>query len=124
MFLCLMFDDVNYLMISERETRSGYADIAMIVRPDRRKYKLPDVLIEFKFIRQLKDLKLTKQQILQKTDQELWELDKVKEKADEAEAQAMRYSADLKAEFGDVMQLKTFVVIAIGFERIVWRMVR
>lgn len=114
----------NYQMISERETRSGYADIAMIVRPDRRKYKFPDVLIEFRFIRRIKDLKLTRKQIVQKTDQELWELEKVKEKADEAKEQAVRYSADLKTEFGDVMQLKTFVVIAVGFERIVWRMIR
>ncbi|ETR65238.1 MAG: hypothetical protein OMM_14577, partial [Candidatus Magnetoglobus multicellularis str. Araruama] len=34
-FMCLMMDDTNFLMISERQSRSGYADLAMIVRPDR-----------------------------------------------------------------------------------------
>ncbi|MCP4111779.1 MAG: AAA family ATPase, partial [Desulfobacteraceae bacterium] len=70
MFLSLLFNDINYLMASERETRSGYADLAMIVRPDRRKYRLLDILIEFKFIRP-KELKLAKEQLREKTDQEL-----------------------------------------------------
>ncbi len=96
-FLSLLFNDISYLMVSERETRSGYADLAMIVRPDRRKYKLLDVLIEFKFIRP-KELKMSGQELARKTDQELLQLDKIKDKMKDAKAQAMRYSADLKAE--------------------------
>ncbi len=119
MFLALLFNDINYLMASERETRSGYADLAMIVRPDRRKYKIMDLLIEFKFVR-LKDLKITKEQLCQKKDQELSGLEKIKDKIKSAKDQASRYSADLKAEFGGFIKLKTSVVIAIGFERILW----
>ncbi|MCP4106929.1 MAG: AAA family ATPase [Desulfobacteraceae bacterium] len=118
-FLSLLFNDINYLMASERETRSGYADLAMIVRPDRKKYKLLDVLVEFKFIR-LKDLDITKEQLLKKTDQEILQVDKIKDKLVSAKNQAARYSGDLKAEFGDFIKLKTFVVIAIGFERILY----
>jgi len=119
MFMALLFTEVNYLMVSERETRSGYADLAMIVRPDRRKYRLRDVLIEFKFIRS-KDLELAKEQLRQKTDQELWLLDKIRKKAESAKDQAARYSADLKVEFGNSIKLKTYVVIAVDFERILW----
>jgi hypothetical protein len=122
MFLSLLFNDVNYLMVSEREIRSGYADLAMIVRPDRRKYKLLDVLIEFKFIR-LKELGLSKAQVRKKTDQELLQLEKIKKKAESAENQAARYAADLKAEFGDFIRLKTFIVIAADFERLLWKAV-
>jgi hypothetical protein len=46
-FMCLL-KNTNYLMISERQSRSGFADLAMIVRPDCRKYQLIDTLIEFK----------------------------------------------------------------------------
>ncbi|MCP4108528.1 MAG: hypothetical protein GY749_23770 [Desulfobacteraceae bacterium] len=119
MFLSLLFNEVNYLMASERETRSGYADLAMIVRPDRRKYRLLDILIEFKFIRP-KELKLAKEQLREKTDQELLKLDKIRKKVESAKEQAARYSADLRAEFGDFISLKTFTVIAVGFERILW----
>ncbi len=118
-FLALLFNEINYLMVSERETRSGYADLAMIVRPDRRKYKLLDVLIEFKFIR-LKDLNITKEKLRQKTDREILQLDKIKDKVVSAKDQAARYSSDLKAEFGDFIKLKTFVVVAIGFEKIIY----
>jgi len=119
MFLSLMFNDVSHLMVSERQTRAGYADLAMIVRPDRREYKLADILIEFKFIR-LKTLNLTKEELAAKSDPELLQMEKIKEKMQSAKAQAQTYSAELKKEFGDVMQLKTFAVTAIGFERIVW----
>jgi Protein of unknown function (DUF1703). len=44
-------------MISERQSRSGFADLAMIVRSDFRKYQLIDTLIEFKYIKP-KTLKL------------------------------------------------------------------
>jgi len=60
-FMCLMMDETNFLMISERQSRSGYADLAMLVRPDRRHLHLKNVVIEFKFIKtknlNLKDIK-------------------------------------------------------------------
>jgi len=44
-------------MISERQSRSGYADLTMIDRPDCREFQLIDTLIEFKYIK-TKDLKV------------------------------------------------------------------
>jgi predicted RNA-binding protein len=37
-------------MDSEKEIDRRFADLTMIIRPDMRKFKLFDVLIEFKFV--------------------------------------------------------------------------
>jgi hypothetical protein len=73
-FMCLMNDNVNYLMISERQTRTGYADLAMIVRPDRRSFHLKDILIEFKYI---KTKTLSVKNIKKQSDKSLFELKQV-----------------------------------------------
>jgi len=45
-------------MDTEPEIRKDYADLTMIIRPDMRKYKLFDILIEFKYVR-LSDAEVT-----------------------------------------------------------------
>jgi hypothetical protein len=47
-------------MDSEKETGRDYADLTMIIRPDMRRFKIFDVLIEFKYV-SLKDAVLTGQ---------------------------------------------------------------
>jgi len=37
-------------MESEAELECGHANLTMIVRPDRRQYRILDILIEFKFV--------------------------------------------------------------------------
>jgi len=49
-FLTPLFNDTLYIMESEAETERGHADLTMIVRPDRRQYRILDILIEFKFV--------------------------------------------------------------------------
>jgi hypothetical protein len=49
-FLTLLYNDLLYIMDSEPETGRGYADLTMIIRPDMRKYKILDILLEFKFV--------------------------------------------------------------------------
>ena len=41
-FLTLLFNDTLYIMESEAETERGHADLTMIVRPDRRQYRILD----------------------------------------------------------------------------------
>ena len=53
-FLTLLYNDILYIMDSETEINRRYADLTMIIRPDKRHGKIFDVLIEFKFVR-LKD---------------------------------------------------------------------
>jgi len=117
-FMCLMMDNVNFLLISERQSRSGYADLAMLVRPDRRSFQLKDILIEFKYIKK-KDLSV--KNIKKLSDTALFELKPVKKKLTKAKSQAKKYAKELYDEFGDVMQLTTFVVIAVDFERLLYK---
>ncbi|KPA13000.1 AAA-ATPase-like protein, partial [Candidatus Magnetomorum sp. HK-1] len=119
-FMCLLMDDTNFLMISERQSRSGYADLAMIVRSDRRIFKLIDSLIEFKFIK-AKSLKIDKKIIKKMTDTALFKLDPVKTKLNEARTQARKYSKELMEEFGDIVKLHTYAIISIGFERLLYK---
>ncbi|MBF0202673.1 MAG: AAA family ATPase, partial [Desulfamplus sp.] len=57
-FLTLLYNDILYIMDSETELQRRYADLTMIIRPDQRRLKIFDVLIEFKFVT-LKDAGLT-----------------------------------------------------------------
>jgi len=117
-FMCLMNDNANYLMISERQTRTGYADLAMIVRPDRRSFSLKDILIEFKYI---KTKSLSVKNLKKQSDKSLFELKPVQNQLKKAKAQAKKYAKELKDEFGDVIQLTSYAVIAIGFERLLYK---
>ena len=69
-FLTLLFDDWLYMMVSETEVDHGYADLALIVRPDMRRFPALDLLLEFKYV-SLQDLKLTGEQVREKTPGEL-----------------------------------------------------
>jgi hypothetical protein len=116
-FMCLLMDK-NFLMISERQSRTGYADLAMIVRPDCRKYKLIDTLIEFKYIKP-KALKLTN--IKKLSDTALFKHKLVQSKLKEARKQAKTYSSELIEEFGDLVKLQTYAIISIGFDRLLYK---
>ena len=117
LFMCLMMDESNYLMISERQSRSGYADLAMILRPDRRHLNLKNVLIEFKYI---KGKKLG-EDVKGQSDTALFKLKVVNEKLIEATSQAKAYTKELREEFGSSLQLTTYAVIAIGFSRLLYK---
>jgi hypothetical protein len=117
-FMCLMNDNTNFLMISERQTRTGYADLAMIVRPDRRSFQLKDILIEFKYI---KTKGLSIKNIKKQSDKSLFELKQVQNLLKKARSQVKKYAKELNDEFGDVIQLTTYAVIAIGFERLLYK---
>ena len=104
--------------ISERQSRSGFADLAMIVRPDCRKYQLIDTLVEFKLIRS-KEIK--QKNIKKLSDTALFKSDLVKAKLNEAKSQAKTYSNELINEFGYQVKLQTFAVISIGFDRLLYK---
>ncbi|MBF0102533.1 MAG: AAA family ATPase [Desulfobacterales bacterium] len=125
LFLTLLFNDTFYLMMSEHETHRGYPDIAMVVRPDCRKFKILDVVIEFKYI-SLKQLGMTAEILRQKDESELLALEIVKTKLNEAKAQAIRYSKDLANELTSIAPAFSphqWAVVSLGLERIVWEKV-
>ena len=63
---------------------------------------------------------LTGEQVRAHSRADLSVLPAVAAKLDEAEAQARRYGATLRASYG-VSDLHAFAVVALGVERIVWR---
>jgi len=60
-FLTLLFEDRLYMVVSELETERGYADLALILRPEMRRFAALDLLLEFKYLG-LKDLGLSGEQ--------------------------------------------------------------
>jgi hypothetical protein len=120
-FLTLLFDDRLYMMVSETEVDHGYVDLSLIVRPDMRRFQALDLLLEFKYV-SLKDLKLTGEQVQEKTREELALLPAVVAKLNEAAEQARRYGAALRVRYG-LTDLRLFAVVGIGLERVVWQAV-
>nr|VFK40724.1 MAG: Predicted AAA-ATPase [Candidatus Kentron sp. SD]VFK46231.1 MAG: Predicted AAA-ATPase [Candidatus Kentron sp. SD] len=118
-FLTLLFNDTLYIMESEAEIERGHADLTLIVRPDMRQYRILDILIEFKFVSL--DEAGFDGKALEKMDTEaLRALPAVQRKQREAEAGLARYREKLNRKFGDVLRLKSFSVVAVGFERVVF----
>lgn len=122
-FLTLLHQDTFFMVASEQEHRRGYSDLALIVRPDCRKYELFDMVIEFKYL-SLKDLSLIGDELRQKTTNELLALEVVKKSLNDARNQAIRYAKSIADEFQiSEKQIKKWAVVGLGFERIVWEMV-
>ena len=117
-FLTLLYNDILFIMDSEPETGRGYADLTMIIRPDQRRFKLFDVLLEFKFVA-LKELGLKGEEIRGMEEEELRKLPSVRQNFREAASQARGYAATLNEKYGN-LRLQTFVVVSLGFERVLW----
>ncbi|MBK1619470.1 AAA family ATPase [Lamprobacter modestohalophilus] len=118
-FLTLLFDDRLYMAVSELETGRGYADLALILRPDMRRFQALDLLLEFKYL-SLQDLGLSGAQVREQSRAALAKLPAVAAKLDEAEAQARDYGGTLTQRHG-LSDLRAFAVVALGVERLVWR---
>ena len=118
-FLTLLFDDRLYMAVSELETERGYADLALILRPDMRRFQALDLLLEFKYLG-LKELGLSGDQVRTQSREHLAGLPAVAGKLDEAAGQAAAYGAILRARHG-LSDLHAFAVVALGVERLVWR---
>ncbi len=117
-FLTLLFNDTLYLVDSETELERSYADLTLIVRPEMRKYQLLDILIEFKYVG-LDEAGLTQAQAQALSPAEVRGLAPVAAKLAEAGAKARRYETALVAKYGEVLRLRSYAVVALGFERVV-----
>ena len=105
-------------MDSERELDRKYADLSMIIRPDKRHLTLFDVLIEFKFV-SLKDMGMSAEKIKELSKDELMQIPLAQKKLKEAERQVKKYGDILNARHGN-LKLKKFAVVALGFERVAY----
>ena len=118
-FLTLLFNDIFYVMDSEPALQRSYADLTMILRPEMRRFHLLDILAEFKFVK-LSELSQSGVELRQMERNALLALDPVKTKLVEAKTQLPRYRKTLTQKYGSALRLRTYAVIAIGFERLVW----
>jgi hypothetical protein len=117
-FMTLLFNDRVYMMVSETEVDHGYVDLSLIVRPDMRRFGALDLLLEFKYLG-LRESGLTGEQVRAAAREDLAKLPAVAAKLAEAAEQVGRYGTALKARYG-LAELRSFAVVALGFERVVF----
>ncbi len=118
-FLTLLYNDILYVMDSEPEINRRYPDLTMIIRPDKRHFKIFDVLIEFKFVT-LKDAGITGEQAKKLQTDDLYKMPKIKKALEDGGRQATLYGKELEKKYKD-LRLQKFVVTALGFERVCFK---
>ena len=117
-FLTLLYNDILYIIDSEKNAGSGYADLTMIIRPDMRRFKIHDILIEFKYAG-LKEAGLTGEKAKELTLSELRAVPAMQAKMEEAKKQIRRYGDALEKKYSDI-RLKRYTVVSLGFEKLWW----
>lgn len=118
-FVTLLFDDAFYMMTSEAALEHSYADLVMLIRPEMRQYQLLDFLFEFKVVSPAQ-AGLRREQIKQASRDDLLALKPVQQRLSEARASVQAYRARLQTQVGPGLRLRAFVVVSLGFDRIVW----
>jgi hypothetical protein len=118
-FLALLFNDIAYIMDSEPALERTYADLTMIVRPEMRQYRLPDVLFEFKYV-PLPEAGLTGAQARALSGSEVKALGPVQAQLAEARARLTGYRQVLQQRYGDRLRLRSYAVVSLGFDRLAW----
>jgi hypothetical protein len=118
-FLTLLYNDSLYIMDSETEINRRYTDLTMIIRSDKRQFEIFDILIEFKYV-SLKDAELTGEAARKMDQAELDEMACIQSNMDAAIQQARQYEKALNQKYTE-LRLKSFAVVALGFDRISWK---
>lgn len=118
-FLTLLFNDIAYIMDSEAVLARTFADLTMIVRPEMRQYQLLDILLEFKYV-SLQEANLTGAAARQLSAAAVAELPQIQAKLAEVRETLPGYRARLLAHYGSRLRLRTYGVVSLGFDRLVW----
>jgi hypothetical protein len=121
-FATMLFNDIWYMVDSEMPLRRRYADLTMLIRPDFRQLPLYDFIIEFKYLK-LSEVKLSGVEVKKLSQRELEALEPVTEKLEESKLQLLDYQSGLEAQSDDKLKLQLISVVAVGFDRVVWRTV-
>ena len=79
------------------------------------------MLIEFKYV-SLKEAGVTGAQAEKLSGDELYNMPQIKRALADGEEQVAEYGMSLEKKYGN-LRLKKFVVAALGFERVCWRLV-
>jgi hypothetical protein len=119
-FLTLLYNDILYIIDSETALERTYSDLTMIIRPEMRRFQLLDILVEYKYVA-LNKTGLSGTELKAQTADALQALAPVQEKLAEAKRQVLDYTTKLTAKYGSQLRLRAYVVVAIGFDRVIWR---
>lgn len=119
-FLIALFADIFYVMDSETAIDRGHADLSLIVRDEMRRFALLDHLMEFKYL-SLPALGLAGAELREASTETLATLPSVAVLLDEAETQLAVHRRGLDKAYGERLHLHSHAVVALGFERLVWR---
>jgi len=132
-FMMLLYHTDMYLIYSEAQIERRFGDLLMLLRPGMRHTELYDILIEFKHLSLSETTEevptkkgtttrraLNGEEVKARAHDELMALDNVKAKYDEALDQFYDYREKLIRERREDLRLHCYVVIAIGFDRILW----
>ena len=118
-FLTLLYNDILYIMDSEKDAGRAYADLTMIIRPDMRRFKILDILIEFKYV-SLKDAGLTGEEARGLSIKDMEAIPAMQAKMKEAKKQVKQYGDALEQKYDD-LRLNRYAVVSLGFERLWWQ---
>jgi len=119
-FLTLLFNDRLYMVDSETAIRRTYADITLIRRPDLRDEPgLLDLILEFKYVK-LSEVNLDGVTARQLSRPELLALPAIQTQLAAARTQLQGYRQALQQQYGTILHLRTYAVVALGFERVAW----
>jgi len=121
-FATILFNDVWYIMDSETPLERRFADLTLLIRSDFRQLPLYDFIIEFKYLK-LSDVNLSGAELQKLSITKLEALEPVKEKLVEAKQQLLDYQSRLEAKSDFELKLQLISVVAVGFDRVVWRTV-
>ena len=121
-FLTLLYNDILYIIDSEKDAGRGYADLTMIIRPDMRRFKILDILIEFKYV-SLKDAGLTGEEARGLSIKDMEAIPAMQAKMKEAKKQVKQYGDALEQKYDD-LRLNRYAVVSLGFERLRWQAVK
>jgi len=116
-FLSVFYRPDLYLIQSEPEIIRGYADLIYITRPDQRRLKIKDFVLELKYV-EIKEVARKGKEVREMSKEELLENSAVQSKIKEAEEQIKAYKNALKEKYPELNFAK-YVVIGIGFERVI-----
>ena len=106
-------------MDSETEIDRRYADLTMIIRPDKRHATVYDILIEFKFV-SLKNAGMSGDQAKKLSVDELYDITEIQNELKKGEKQVREFGKKLEQKYGN-LRLEKFVIVSLGFERVCFK---
>ena len=96
----ILYNDILYIIDSEKDAGRGYTDLTMMIRPDMRRFKILDILVEFKYTG-LKEAGLSREKAKQLFIEDLRAIPAMQTKMKEAKKQTEKY--------GDALEKNTII---------------